>query len=129
MVNSDQTWRKFDKHFYDYGFLKFAEKWNIKKFVYGASLGFNYWTFTSQDIKIIKNLLKNFSGISVREKGSVKLIKKYLGINPTIVLDPTLLINKKYYLNIIKNYKCGIDINNNYIIHIEIFMTKIMKIL
>ena len=116
MVNSDQTWRKFDKHFFDYGFLKFAEKWNKKKFIYGASLGFNYWNFTSQEVKIIKKLLKNFSGISVREKGSVKLIKKYLGINPTIVLDPTLLINKKYYLNIIKNYKCNIHINNNYIL-------------
>lgn len=42
IVNSDQTWRKFDKHFLDYGFLKFAEKWNIKKIIYGASLGYNY---------------------------------------------------------------------------------------
>ena len=31
MVNSDQTWRRFDKDFYDYGFLKFAESWKIKK--------------------------------------------------------------------------------------------------
>ena len=25
MVNSDQTWRKFDEFLYDQGFLKFAE--------------------------------------------------------------------------------------------------------
>ena len=42
MVNSDQTWRKFDKHFLDYGFLKFAKNWNITKFIYGASFRFIY---------------------------------------------------------------------------------------
>ena len=43
-VNSDQTWRKFDNYFYDYAFLFFAKKWNITKFIYGDSLGFDYWT-------------------------------------------------------------------------------------
>ena len=129
MVNSDQTWRKFDKHFYDYGFLKFAENWKIKKFIYGASLGYNYWTFNSKDEKIIKSLLNNFTGISVREKGSIKLIKKYLGINTTFVLDPTLLIDKKYYLNLIKNYKCCININNNYILIYLVSKNKSINIL
>ena len=31
------------------------------------------------------------------------------------MLDPTLLINKKYYLKIIKNYKCFINKNEKYI--------------
>ena len=34
MVNSDQTWRKWDKHFYDIAFLKFSENWNKYKFIY-----------------------------------------------------------------------------------------------
>jgi len=108
MVNSDQTWRKFDKHFYDYGFLRFAKNWNKKKFIYGAS-GIEYWNFGKKEIKIIKNLLKNFTGISVREKGSVNLVEKYLNITPEVVIDPTLLIDKKYYLYLIKDYP-----NNNY---------------
>ena len=120
MVNSDQTWRRFDRHFYDYGFLKFSENWNKKKFIYGASLGFNYWALNSQDEKIIKKLLKNFTGISVREKGSLKLIRKHLGITPKVVLDPTLLINKNYYLKIIKNFECCININSNYILFYHI---------
>ena len=41
-------------------------------------------------------ILKNFTGISVREKGSIKLIEHHLGFKPTFVLDPTLLIYKKY---------------------------------
>ena len=108
MVNSDQTWRKFDKDFYDYGFLRFAKNWNKKKFIYGAS-GIEYWNFDKKEIKVIKNLLQNFSGISVREKGSVNLVEKYLNITPEVVIDPTLLIDKKYYLSLIKDYP-----NNNY---------------
>ena len=72
MVNSDQTWRRFDKDFYDYAILNFSKKWKIKKFIYGASLFFDYWTLTPDDEKIAKYLLKNFTGISVREKGAKK---------------------------------------------------------
>lgn len=115
MVNSDQTWRKFDNNFYDYGFLKFAAKWNIRKFVYGASLGFDDWQLSLSDDQIAKNLLKNFTGISVREEGSIKLIEQHFGVSPQLVLDPTLLINKKYYLDIIKNYKGKISIKKKYI--------------
>ena len=94
MVNSDQAWRRFDKHCYDDGFLKFAENWKIKKFVYGASIGYTDWKFTSKDEIIAKDLLKTFSAISVREEGAIKLIKQHLGIKPELVLDPTLLIDK-----------------------------------
>jgi hypothetical protein len=61
MVNSDQTWRKFDEHFLDYGFLKFAKNWNITKFIYGASLGYDYWMLSTEDESIEKELLINFN--------------------------------------------------------------------
>ena len=115
IVNSDQTWRKFDNTFYDYGFLKFSENWKIKKFVYGASLGFDDWKLSSEDELIAKKLLKNFTGVSVREKGSIDLIKQHLGITPIVVADPTFLINKKYYLDIINDYKGKIVLKNKYI--------------
>ena len=105
MVNSDQTWRNIDKDFYDYGFLKFAKNWKIKKFVYGASLGFDNWRLTRNDEIVVKKLIKKFTGISLREKGSIKLVETHLGIKPIFVLDPTLLIDKKYYLNLIQSYK------------------------
>ena len=127
MVNSDQTWRRFDEHFYDYGFLKFAETWNIPKFVYGASIGYNYWKFNQKEENIIKLLLKNFTGVSVREKGSIKLIEKHIGIKPKLVLDPTLLINKNYYLNLIKNYKSNINITEAYIFSYIISSDKKIK--
>ena len=115
IVNSDQTWVKFDDNFYDYAFLKFAENWTIQKFVYGASLGYDKWIFSENDEKIAKKLVSNFSGISVREKGSIELIKKNLGINAQLVLDPTFLIDKKYYLKLIRGFKGNLTKDNNYI--------------
>jgi hypothetical protein len=115
IVNSDQTWRKWDQYFYDSGFLKFAQNWNKLKFVYGASLGFDYWDFNKEDEEIIGKLISNFSEISMREKDSIKLIQKHFGIKPKLVLDPTLIINKKYYLKLIQNYKSDINETMNYI--------------
>ena len=91
MVNSDQTWRKFDNNFLDYGFLKFSRYWNKTKFIYGASLGYDYWTLSNEDESIAKELLKNFKGVSIREEGSINLVEKHFGIIPEVVLDPTLL--------------------------------------
>ena len=127
MVSSDQTWRKFDKHFYDYGFLRFAQDWNIKKFVYGASLGFDTWKLSNKDDQMAKKLLKNFTSISIREQGSIKLIEKHFGFRPIIVLDPTLLIDKKYYLDIIKGYRGQKDFNKKYIFVYTLFNTNYIQ--
>ena len=121
IVNSDQTWRKWiinnkDPFFYDIAFLKFSEKWNKPKFVYGASIGIDKWEFNQKDEEIAKYLLKNFTGISIREKGSIKYIESHLGFKAEFVLDPTFLINKRYYLDLIKNYKNDIIIDNRFIL-------------
>ena len=115
MVNSDQTWCYWNKRFYDIAFLKFAKNWKIPKFVYGASLGLDYWDFSIKDEKIAKILLKDFRGISLREIGSIDLVKKHLGINATFVLDPTLLIDKKYYIDLIKKYEKNFNLDEDYI--------------
>ena len=116
IVNSDQTWRKWDfKNFYDIAFLKFAKNWNKPKFVYAASIGVNKWQLNKEDEKVAKSLIKKFTGISVREKSSVKLIENHLGVKPLFLLDPTFLINKTYYLKIIKNFNIDKLIFNNFI--------------
>lgn len=124
MVNSDQTWRKFDTNFYDYGFLKFAEKWKIKKLVYGASIGYDKWVFTPEEDIFMKNLIKDIKDISVREEGSIKLIEKHLNKTPIMVLDPTLLIDKHYYLDIIKNYKANINFKKEFIFSYNVVYSK-----
>ena len=108
MVNSDQTWRRCIDNFYDVAFLKFAEHWKKKKFTYGTSFGIDIWEYNKEDEKIAKDLLKSFSGLSVRERSSIQLIEKNLGFKAQFVLDPTFLINKNYYINLIKNFKSEI---------------------
>lgn len=127
IVNSDQTWRNWHKYFYDIAFLEFAKNWDINKFTYAVSLGFINWKYTKRDENVAKELLKNFTGISVREKHSVELIKKYLGFNSIFVLDPTLLIDRNYYLNIIKNYKNDAFINDNYIFTYKVAFSSVSK--
>ena len=129
MVNSDQTWRKWNKDFYNIAFLKFSKNWKISKFIYGTSIGFNEWKFTKKDENIAKYLLKNFTGISVREENLVKLIKNHLGMKAIFVLDPTLLIDKKNYLRIIKNYKFNFNEKENYIFTYTIWHNEIRKIM
>ena len=125
MVNSDQTWRRCMDNFFDVAFLKFAENWNKTKFTYGTSFGVDIWEYNQKDEEIAKNLLKSFSGLSVREKSAVELIEKHLGYKAVFVLDPTFLIEKKYYLNLIKNFKSEIinQINNKNFIFSYILTT------
>lgn len=127
MVNSNQTWRKWNKDFYDIAFLKFSKKWRIHKFIYATSFGFNNCNFNKKDEKIAKNLLKDFRGISVRERGLSNLIKKHLGIKADFVLDPTLLIDKEYYLKIIESYRSFPYLNEKYILTYKIKHYKIKK--
>ena len=116
ILNSDQTWAYFDKkYFYDIAFLRFAKNWKIPKFIYGTSIAEDSWYYTKKEEKIAKKLLKNFRGISFREKNLVTLAKEHLNINGVLVLDPTLIIDKKYYLNEIKNYNTNFNSNDNFI--------------
>ena len=116
MVNSDQTWVNYNpKYFLDYGFLKFAKNWNISKLVYGASYPFEKWRYSKELTKNLSLLLNKFNGISVRELPTIILAKKYFGVTPDFVLDPTLLIDKKYYLNLIKDYNGNFNSSLNYL--------------
>ena len=118
LVNSDQTWTYNPaKYYYDIAFLRFAKNWfKVKKFVYAASIGtdrLNYRIIS--DNSTIKKLTSNFTGISFREIGTIKLFKQYLGIKGVFVLDPTLIIDKQYYLNEIKGYKGDLKSEEKYI--------------
>ena len=120
MVNSDQVWRKGNLFTLDIGFLNFSKNWNITKFIYGASLGSEFWTYERNEDIVLKELLKEFSGISVRENGTIKLVENHLNITPSLVVDPTLLIDKKYYLDLIKDYKNEFNSNDSYIFVYEV---------
>ena len=114
MVNSDKTWAS-GNFILDISLLKFSEKWATKKFIYGASTGDNIWPFEKYDKSVIKSLLKSFTGISFREKGMAKILEDNTGLKSEFVLDPTFLLDKQYYLNIIENYISNYRDNGKFI--------------
>jgi len=115
IVDSDEVWAYNFRYLLQIGFLSFAKNWNINKIVYAASIGFSHWTNSSKIINSAKSLINQFSAVSVREKQSIDIIYKYLGIKPQLVLDPTFLIEKEDYLELVKNFKLKFDNNKNYL--------------
>ena len=78
-------------------------------------MGRSNWFNNKKDKEMGKHLLKNFTGISLREKGLVKLTEKHLNIKALFVLDPTFIIDKKYYLDEIKNFKRSFNFTEKYL--------------
>jgi polysaccharide pyruvyl transferase WcaK-like protein len=134
VVGSDQVWNhsfaknlEADLSFY---FLNFAAKKKISTYSYAASFGFE--ELDPSLIKMYKVLVKNLSKVSVRENSGVKICAD-LGLeNVTVVPDPTLLLLKEEWQNLIENnpsknvkrkvfiYALGIDF--------EIFLQDIIKL-
>lgn len=104
IVGSDQCWRPRYSPQIENFFLDFSESDpNIKRISYAASFGTSSWEFTEKQTNICKKLLGNFDAISVREKSGVQLVQQYLDRSDAVhVLDPTMLLDKEHYQQIIK---------------------------
>lgn len=106
VFGSDQIWRaiyvpSFCSTIAD-AFGKFANKWNVIRLSYAASFGVdNLDEFSKSEIKKVKKELHHFKAVSVRESDGVNICKKYFDIDAIHVLDPTLLISKEEYLNLV----------------------------
>lgn len=103
LVGSDQVWRpKYNK---DIGisFLSFARTWIVKRIAYAASFGTDVWEFSQDQTKLCSDLIKLFDSVSVREFSGVDMCKKYFGVDPQLVLDPTMLLNKEDYMKLVSD--------------------------
>lgn len=112
IVGSDQVWRPGYWKNIDDVFLNFAYKWNIKRIAYAISFGSEKWEFTEKQTLECSELARLFNAISVREDSAVDLCEKMLGVNSIHVLDPTMLMTKNDYLNIIPADYIKQDSNN-----------------
>ncbi|WP_165040328.1 polysaccharide pyruvyl transferase family protein [Dysgonomonas sp. ZJ709] len=102
VVGSDQVWRpEYTSCIYDFflGFLRETE--SAKRISYAASFGLETWAFTPKQTKKCKCLSKLFTAISVREAAAVSMCEKYFGVNAVHVLDPTMLLSDKDYLQLL----------------------------
>lgn len=91
-VGSDQTWNKdiAGKNYMAY-YLDFGGGF-VKRFSYASSIGKNIWPIKDiNDNSRIKELLKSFVGVSVRETTASNILMNEFEIKAEVVCDPVLL--------------------------------------
>ncbi len=105
LVGSDQCWRPCYNAFISSMFLDFVQDKHVKRIAYAASFGTDNWEFTPQQTNVCAPLAKKFDLVTVREDSGVKLCKEHLGVNAVHVLDPTMLLTKEDYIQLIEKEK------------------------
>jgi len=94
VVGSDQVWNYGSYNVDDTHFLDFVKD-DKKKISYAASFGRN--GVPENKIEDAKRFISDFSYISVREKCGVDIVSELTGKNAELVLDPSLLTDKREY--------------------------------
>lgn len=104
IVGSDQVWRSIYVPGIEKYFLGFAKDWTVRRIAYAASFGTTEPEYTAEEIDGCGKLLRLFDSVSVREQGALSVFNKFgwNADNVKVVLDPTLLLDKIDYENIIK---------------------------
>lgn len=92
IVGSDQCWRPcYSANICNY-YLDFASDRDIKRIVYAASFGVDKWEYSEAHTAQVAKAAKFLNAVSVREESGMSLCSKYLGVDATWVLDPTMLL-------------------------------------
>ena len=99
IVGSDQVWRPiYSPNIFD-AYLSFAKDWNqVKRIAYATSFGTDEWEYTEEQTAVCRGLVQLFDAVSVREESGVALCREHLGVEASWVLDPTLLVDVKHYM-------------------------------
>lgn len=107
VVGSDQVWRPAYSPGMSAFFLSFLGKEDkAKRIAYAASFGVdNCDEFSAEQLAKYAPLLQRFDAIGVREDSAVSLCKHHFGANVEHVIDPTLLLDKAIYCNLVEQDK------------------------
>lgn len=99
IVGSDQVWRyKYNNEIIEDKYLAFAKDYDCLKIAYAASFGVDNWDYPEEVTLVVKDLVRQFNAVSVRETSAAVLCRDILGIEVPVVLDPTLLLTREDYL-------------------------------
>lgn len=108
VVGSDQIWRPlyFSDSKKENAFLYFTKSWkSIKRIAYAPSFGIDEWEYDLNQTKMAKEIIKQFDLVTVREDSAIDLCSKFLDIDATQVLDPTMLLTKEDYILLLKGFR------------------------
>lgn len=102
-IGSDQVWNYMKGYSLEPFFASFDKK-GTKKITYASSIGLSSLSKEAEDV--FKERLSNFSNISVREQQASELLGKLLHRDIDVVLDPTLILDNKEWLEVAKFDMC-----------------------
>lgn len=100
VIGSDQVWNYNFTRFSSLDFVTFSNKIKIS---YAASFGVE--NIPENYKSVYKNGLNSIDFLSVREASGVQIVNELTGINAELVLDPTLLLSRSSWEDLIKNRK------------------------
>lgn len=97
IAGSDQIWslNPSEENNQAY-FLNFGDN-RVKRISYAPSFGFSL--YPENLLLSLKNALSRLDSVSCREQSGVNICQS-IGINATKVIDPTMLLDKSYYLSL-----------------------------
>lgn len=117
IVGSDQVWRpKYLGENLSHYYFDFVDDLKIK-IAYAASFGVDFWEGDKFLTEKIRPLAQKFNYISVREESGIKICKNIFEKDAVCVLDPTLMIDKKDYQEILDEWKSESHKKKKYIAH------------
>lgn len=100
IAGSDQVWNPSFAGT-DYHFLSFAPK--EKRVSYAASFGVS--EIPSEKHSFYKKHLEGMASISVREEAGVRIVKELTGREATLVPDPTILLSREEWDELLTEHK------------------------
>ena len=106
VCGSDQIWRYKYYPLFEGDianvYLKFLGNDSCKRIAYAASFGTDNWEYPAKETAECKKMIQKFDAVSVREETGVKLCSTYYDIKAKHVLDPTMLLSKDDYVDLIE---------------------------
>ncbi len=110
IVGSDQVWRApyGDVRSYLFDFLPDADQ--RPRYSYAASFGRDDLAeYDSELLRDSRNLVRRFSGVSVRETTGIAIARNSWGIDAIQHVDPTMLLSRSHYTNLARQANDPID--------------------
>ncbi|OPJ55313.1 polysaccharide pyruvyl transferase family protein [Alkalithermobacter paradoxus] len=98
VTGSDQVWNPYNFRTSEIDFLTFAPK--NKRVALSASFGIS--NIPDNQINRYKEWISGIEYLSVREDDGAKIIKRLTGRSAPVLLDPTMLLDKKEWLKVAK---------------------------
>lgn len=97
ICGSDQIWSSTNYYVDPVYYLRFVPR--EKRIALAPSLGHDY--IASYNRHRMKKYIGEISYCSVREQSGVSLIRELTGIEPTVLLDPTLVLHRSEWLELL----------------------------